>query len=144
MEKEFIEERKKQLEGIIKDIIGHNDFDVTKISGDEGDKGIAEFINNDRARANESVNRRLQLIENALNKISNETYGLCVLYCDGQIKPERLEITPYVEACFDCQTEYENNLQSPEKPNLYFEAFDKNTFKANLAEDLHREGKRIT
>lgn len=45
--------------------------------------------------------QRLQLIENALNRIENDDYGYC-LKCDEEIAPARLQNDPACTLCIDC------------------------------------------
>lgn len=49
---------------------------------------------------------RLQLINNALTRIQQGKYGLC-LACGKQIPESRLEALPYAFMCIDCQTKAE-------------------------------------
>jgi DnaK suppressor protein len=51
-------------------------------------------------------NHTLQDIEDALDRIENETYGLCV-QCEKPISRERLEIVPYTLLCISCQSDQE-------------------------------------
>ena len=51
-------------------------------------------------------NHTLQDIEDALDRIENETYGLCV-QCEKPISRERLEIVPYALLCISCQSDQE-------------------------------------
>ena len=51
-------------------------------------------------------NHTLQDIEDALNRIENETFGSCVR-CDKSIKRERLDVVPYTLLCIQCQSEEE-------------------------------------
>ncbi len=48
----------------------------------------------------------LKLIERALDKIQNGTYGYCEI-CGIKIDRERLEEVPYVRYCIDCQEKVE-------------------------------------
>jgi len=43
----------------------------------------------------------LQKINNALLRIENDNYGICV-ECEEAIAPERLEALPYVNTCINC------------------------------------------
>jgi RNA polymerase-binding protein DksA len=48
----------------------------------------------------------LAAIEQALARIEEGTYGICV-NCGKPIAPERLEALPYAELCIDCKRELE-------------------------------------
>lgn len=53
--------------------------------------------------------RILQLIDEALNRIEDETYGYCV-YCEDPIQPKRLEAVPWAKHCVECQGLLEKGL----------------------------------
>jgi DnaK suppressor protein len=44
----------------------------------------------------------LQLISEALERIEDETYGLCV-HCENPIQPKRLDAVPWASFCIQCQ-----------------------------------------
>jgi DnaK suppressor protein len=46
--------------------------------------------------------RLLASIDQALGRIDNGTYGICV-NCGAQIPPERLEAMPWATLCIDCK-----------------------------------------
>lgn len=46
--------------------------------------------------------RILQLISEALERIEDDTYGLCI-HCENLIKPSRLEAVPWASYCIQCQ-----------------------------------------
>ena len=49
---------------------------------------------------------RLQMINNALDRIKQGTYGRC-LVCKEEIPEERLEAIPYAFMCINCQSRNE-------------------------------------
>ncbi len=49
---------------------------------------------------------RIRLIEEALERIDEDTYGDCVV-CEGKINLERLEAVPYARLCIECARESE-------------------------------------
>jgi RNA polymerase-binding protein DksA len=51
-------------------------------------------------------NERLRMIEEALERIEEGTYGQCVS-CDGKISVERLKAIPYARLCIECARESE-------------------------------------
>ncbi|MBN2319371.1 MAG: TraR/DksA family transcriptional regulator [Acidobacteria bacterium] len=51
----------------------------------------------------------LQLINEALERIEDETYGLC-LHCENPIRPKRLEAVPWAGYCIQCQDLKEKGL----------------------------------
>lgn len=48
----------------------------------------------------------LRAIDAAMQRITNGTYGVCEV-CDRAIELKRLEASPEVQRCIDCQTLYE-------------------------------------
>jgi DnaK suppressor protein len=51
-------------------------------------------------------NKRLHLIEEALERIEEGTFGQCIS-CEGKINIERLKAIPYTELCIECARESE-------------------------------------
>lgn len=49
---------------------------------------------------------KLRLIEQALQRIDNGTYGVCI-ECEEDIEEKRLEYVPFARYCTDCKTELE-------------------------------------
>lgn len=48
----------------------------------------------------------LQLVEKALQRIREKTYGECII-CHGEIQQKRLEAVPWTPHCRDCQEKLE-------------------------------------
>jgi len=51
----------------------------------------------------------LQMINEALSRIEDETYGVCI-HCDEPIQPKRLEAVPWSLYCIRCQSLQEKGL----------------------------------
>lgn len=51
----------------------------------------------------------LQLIQEALDRIDNSSYGICV-NCENKIQPKRLEAVPWTKLCIQCQELLEKGL----------------------------------
>jgi DnaK suppressor protein len=51
----------------------------------------------------------LQLISEALSRIDDKTYGVCV-NCESPIQPKRLEAVPWTRLCIQCQDRLEKGL----------------------------------
>jgi DnaK suppressor protein len=71
-------------------------------SGDYGDMSQQSeqewlFLSQNRANA-----RELGLIERALRRIQDGSYGICS-HCGQPISPRRLQAVPWAEYCLDCQ-----------------------------------------
>ena len=54
----------------------------------------------------ETARIELNQINEALSRIENDRYGICDV-CDTPIRPERLEVLPYTNRCFNCASELE-------------------------------------
>jgi DnaK suppressor protein len=51
----------------------------------------------------------LQLVEEALKRIREEEYGLCV-HCHEEVQMKRLEAVPWARHCIGCQEKQEQGL----------------------------------
>lgn len=54
----------------------------------------------------ENLRMNLQLIDEALARIENDTYGIC-LECGNPIDDKRLEVIPYARYCLTDQVKHE-------------------------------------
>ena len=114
MKKEFVDKQKKKLiaerNEILDSLAGRNE-QLTKLvdtleSGDDVDIASDTI---DRTLLNslvEADQRRLTMIDRALDRIRQETYGQC-LSCGKQIPEARLEALPYAVLCVECQAKEE-------------------------------------
>ena len=111
MNQEFCESQKEKLLSLRKDIlaalVGRDEqLETLKETSDTGDDADIASDTIDRTLLNslgEAANRRLKMIDNALNRIKQQTYGLC-LVCGKEIPQARLEALPYAALCVPCQT----------------------------------------
>ncbi|MCI1209470.1 MAG: TraR/DksA family transcriptional regulator [Treponema sp.] len=114
MEKEFIEEMKEKLltqkKKILASLASQND-DYKKFS-ESADSGDVVDIASDVVDGNlmDSLGaqdaQRLQLINNALDRIEQNKYGHC-LKCNKEIPEERLKAIPYAFLCIECKNKEE-------------------------------------
>jgi RNA polymerase-binding protein DksA len=114
MEQSFIDEMKEALKTqrseILKSLATQNDdmknLIKTVESGDEVDiaSDAIEGTLLDALGAQDS--KRLQVINNALDRIIQGRYGRC-LKCGREIPEERLRALPYALMCIQCTTEEE-------------------------------------
>ncbi|MCR5080684.1 MAG: TraR/DksA family transcriptional regulator [Treponema sp.] len=114
MKKEFVDKQKKKLiaerNEILDTLTGRNE-QLTKLvdtleAGDEADVASDTI---DRSLLNslgDADQRRLAMIDRALDRINQGTYGLCLL-CKNEIPAARLEAIPYAALCVDCQAKEE-------------------------------------
>ncbi len=97
----------KQSQGDLKNCIGNQD--KTQV-GDDMD--LATTMSNEHFQASISKSHRkaLQDIDNALLKINDGSYGICV-DCGEAILPKRLDVFPLAKRCRDCQEEHEREVK---------------------------------
>ncbi|MCR5725238.1 MAG: TraR/DksA family transcriptional regulator [Treponema sp.] len=111
MEKAFVEKMKEKLleqrNTILESLASQNE-DLKKIveTTDTGDViDVASDVVDGKMLESLSAQdkNRLQLINNALDRISQDKYGLC-LKCGKEIPQERLEALPYAFMCINCKS----------------------------------------
>jgi DnaK suppressor protein len=51
----------------------------------------------------------LQLIDEALERIKDNTFGSCV-HCENELQQKRLEAVPWARHCFECQEKQEQGV----------------------------------
>ncbi|MBO5099727.1 MAG: TraR/DksA family transcriptional regulator [Treponema sp.] len=114
MDNAFIEKMKEQLleqKQIILDSLAAQSEDFKKIveGGETGDEvDVASDVVDGRllAALGTQDSNRLQMINNALDRIKQGTYGRC-LRCGIDIPQDRLEAIPYAFMCIDCKSQDE-------------------------------------
>ncbi len=110
MKKDFPEKQKKKLiaqrNEILKSLEGKNEqlekLGETIETGDEVDIATDTV---DRLMLNslgEADQRRIMMINRALDRIAQGTYGRCLI-CGNEIPEGRLEALPYAALCVSCQ-----------------------------------------
>jgi DnaK suppressor protein len=75
--------------------------DIYDLASNERDRELNLLIS-DRDR------EKLLQIEDAINRIDDGTYGICV-ECESPIPKERLVIMPFARLCVNCQAENERS-----------------------------------
>lgn len=114
MENAFIEKMREQLiaqKKVILDSLASQSEDFKKIveSGESGDEiDVASDVVDGRLLESLGAqdSNRLQMINNALDRIKQGSYGKC-LKCGVEIPSERLKAIPYAFMCVGCQTHNE-------------------------------------
>ncbi len=134
---ETLLETKKQLLREIQDRVkeeteGSKDEgrDTYDLASDERDREI-NFILNDRER------EKLLAIDEALQRIKENTYGICECgceNCEGEIQLGRLKILPFTRLCVKCQEEIEKESKLQKK----FE--DERSYRKLVITDFEEEG----
>jgi RNA polymerase-binding transcription factor len=64
---------------------------------------------------------RLRNIRQAIQRIDEGTYGVC-LKCDSEISPKRLEAVPWTAYCFQCQSTAESDANRAVKEEYALKA----------------------
>jgi len=111
MDKAFLDSRRDELIKQQREILAHLASEaegVRDLLEDEDPKDAVDLASDDVNKQNlEALSvvetKRLQLIENALSRLQNGRYGVC-MDCGQLIPRARLEVLPYALFCVDCQT----------------------------------------
>ena len=114
MEKTFVEKMKEKLIEQKNTILGslaaqNEDYKKIVEGGESGDEvDVASDVVDGRLleALGAQDSNRLQMINNALDRIKQGTYGRC-LVCKKEIPEERLEAIPYAFMCINCQSRNE-------------------------------------
>ena len=78
----------------------------TGIAQDEGDKAESSYTKEFLLSLSDSERKKLKLIEEALRRIKECTYGKCQM-CGKDIGMKRLSVVPWTPYCFHCQEKEE-------------------------------------
>ncbi len=84
---------------------------TTEKFSDEADSTSQELSNNVSIRLHERERKSLFMIDKALAKFVDKTYGLCES-CSDDIEPKRLHARPLASLCIACMEESENSLKT--------------------------------
>ena len=76
--------------------------------GKREEEASVTFEMEKRAVLDGHLQKQLQEVEQALEKINDGTYGLCA-ECGKQINPARLEALPQATLCLDCKAKKTKN-----------------------------------
>ena len=71
-------------------------------SGDWIDQSSQESDLHVRLALKQTDSKLLRAIEEAMHRIDQGTYGVCV-ECENEIAPARLEAVPWTRVCIDCK-----------------------------------------
>ena len=87
-----------------------NALEHTDDRGSEDDDGSDAFMRLQNLSQVDSQNKVIQMIDEALHRIADGTYGICDM-CGQLIRKPRLMNLPFVRTCMECQSEMENPLR---------------------------------
>jgi DnaK suppressor protein len=76
---------------------------------DPVDLAVQNYSKNVLLAVSENDSRQLQMIDEALIRIEDEEYGIC-LNCKKEIMPKRLQAVPWARYCLSCQELVEKGL----------------------------------
>ena len=99
IKKQLLEKREQILKSM--EEASKNDLNEKTGVGDDADNVTEELSRETFYRLNQADRETLFLIDLALRKIENGTYGICE-ECGAAIGEKRLEAIPWVRLCIDC------------------------------------------
>ena len=76
---------------------------------DPVDLAVRNYSKNVQLAVSENESKQLALIDEAILRIEDEEYGVC-LNCEKEINPKRLAAIPWARFCLDCQELLEKGL----------------------------------
>ncbi len=88
--------------------------DLSFADNHPADLGSEEFERSKDLSLREHYLGHLRLVEEALARIDEGTYGIC-RRCDQTIEPARLEIVPEAPLCYQCQASEEEGMLDPHR-----------------------------
>ncbi|MFV9509965.1 TraR/DksA C4-type zinc finger protein [Tepidibacillus sp. LV47] len=111
------------LDESMKDSIG----ELSLYDNHPADIGSELFERGKDLALKENQKHILALIDDALTRIENGTYGYC-LTCHIEIPKERLEAVPYAKYCIEHQTNNEISIQRPIEEQFLMPPFSRTSF----------------
>lgn len=94
---------------LISEVRGSNADSLETSSGgiqDIADQAASAYTKEFLLSIGDAERRMLKQVDEALNKIQRDTYGLCEV-CGEMISEKRLEALPFAKLCITCQEEEE-------------------------------------
>lgn len=111
---------KTQAKEVKKNLLAERENVVTKLKGsdlsiddsetpDPVDLAVSNYSKNVQLALSENESRQLELIDEALERLEDDEYGVCQ-NCETEINPKRLAAIPWARYCLDCQQLREQGL----------------------------------
>jgi DnaK suppressor protein len=111
---------KTQAKEVKKNLLAERENVVAKLNGndlsiddsetpDPVDLAVRNYSKNVQLALSENESRQLELIDEALERLEDEEYGVCQ-NCETEINPKRLAAIPWARYCLDCQQLREQGL----------------------------------
>ena len=90
--------------------LGDNDLSVDESeTPDPVDLAVRNYSKNVMLAVSENESKQLTMINDALERIEDDEYGLCQ-NCENDINPKRLNAVPWAKYCLNCQELLEKGL----------------------------------
>ncbi len=99
--KKILLKEREQIAGEVKQIV-----ESSNEMGQDGIQDIGDEAANILLSLNENERMRLQEVDESLDRIENETYGICE-ECGEPIGLKRLQVRPVAKYCVPCKTKLE-------------------------------------
>lgn len=80
-----------------------------EVTQDIADKAANSYTKEFLFHQSDDNRRILQLVKEALGRINEGSYGLCVA-CHEEVETKRLEAVPWARHCIDCQQKQDQGL----------------------------------
>lgn len=106
--KRLLEKREELLADLMKNR-EVSDETVDESAQDMADRATSAYTKEFAYSLSENDRKILILIDEALGRLDNGTYGTCV-HCGGVVQEKRLEAVPWARHCLDCQELQDKNL----------------------------------
>ncbi len=92
-------------------LLGHKNSLVLE-DGDKADmidQAASDYSTMVTISISETERTTLRMIDDALQRIGNEEFGVCQ-HCENEIAEKRLEAIPWARLCINCQSRLEKGL----------------------------------
>jgi RNA polymerase-binding transcription factor len=116
MDKRKVERYKKQLlakQEEIRRMVVRSDQDGREANGeiiqDSADRAANSYTKEFLFHQSDDNRRILQLIQDALRRAEDGSYGICV-ECQQNVQAKRLDAVPWARHCIECQEKQEKGL----------------------------------
>ena len=106
--KRLVEKREELLRLVSKSDHDGREADE-EVTQDVADKAANSYTKEFLFHQSDDNRRILQLVEEAMGRVENSTYGLCVA-CRQEVQAKRLEAVPWARHCIECQEKQEQGL----------------------------------
>jgi len=80
-----------------------------EVTQDIADKAANSYTKEFLFHQSDDNRRILQLVNEALERLKNGSYGLCVA-CQEEVQHKRLEAVPWARHCIECQEKQEEGI----------------------------------